>query len=77
MVRFLTFYDVLLFKFFFLSLYKTHMDDNDIKFAVAIFGGLSALVGGILAGLRLSRCTLIRCCGCECRRDVPQTAAQV
>ena len=53
------------------------MDDNDIKFAVAIFGGLSALVGGILAGLRLSRCTLIRCCGCECRRDVPQTAAQV
>lgn len=39
-------------------------------FMIAIFGGFSALIAGVLSCALKSRCTRIKCCGVECERNV-------
>lgn len=39
-------------------------------FIIAIFGGMGALLAGILACGLKSRCSRIKCCCVECDRDV-------
>ena len=36
----------------------------------AISASLIALISSIFVNVRHSRCTHIKCCGCECKRDV-------
>lgn len=45
--------------------------ENDIKMAIAVFGGLTTLLGAAFGAARLSRCTHIRTPCCECERSVP------
>lgn len=36
----------------------------------AISAGLVALISSIFVNIRHSRCTQLKCCGCECNREI-------
>ena len=45
--------------------------DEEIQLTIAIFGGITALLGAAFAGAAASRCTYIKTWCCECERAVP------
>ena len=52
------------------SEYAPDFIERNGAWLLSVLGVLSACVSGMLAYFLRSRCKKIKCCGCECERDV-------